>query len=301
MNGFLLTVILFMLLIIFVILYFLLKKNIKNFISQLNEINSKDTNSKILVSTSDADIKNLAISINKVIDEKKKVEAEYKRVDMELRRAIANVSHDLRTPLTSISGYIQLIEDKNTTEEEKKQYIDIVKRRTKSLRMLIEGFYELSRLDSNEYKLELKPIRLSDVLCDITVSFYNDFINKGIEPKLDIDEKSGEVLGDENAVRRVFSNLIQNMLRYGDKEVYISLKKTGNTITTIFQNDAEGLTIEDASNLFERFFTANKARNGQGTGLGLAITKRLVESMGHKISLKFEDGKLSMIILWKTL
>lgn len=301
MNGFLPAIIFLILLSIFAVLYFLLKKNIRDYTSQLNKINNEETNAKILVSSSDADMKKLALSINDTIDEKKKVEAEYKRIDMELRRAIANVSHDLRTPLTSISGYIELIDDKKTSEEDKKHYIDIIKRRTKSLRMLIEGFYELSRLDSNEYKFELKPVNLADVLCDITVSFYNDFVNKGIEPKLDIDEKSGEVMGDENAIRRVFSNLIQNVLRYGKKDVVISLKKTEDSIVTIFENDAQNLTKEDASHLFERFFTADRARNGQGTGLGLAITKRLVESMGHKISLEFKDEKLSIIIYWKTL
>lgn len=301
MNGFLPAIILFIISVVVLILYIMLKRDVRKFTSQLNEINKEDTNLKLFVSTSDADMRKLAVSINKTIDKKKKVEADYKRVDMELRRAITNVSHDLRTPLTSISGYIQLIDDKNTTEDEKKQYIDIIKRRTKSLRMLIEGFYELSRLDSNECKIELKPLKISDILCDTMVSFYNDFVSKGIEPKLSIDEKSGEILGDENAVRRVFSNLIQNMLRYGEKEVYISLERKGNIITTIFQNDAADLTDEDVSHLFERFFTANKARNGQGTGLGLAITKRLVESMGHEISLKLSDGKLSIIISWKAL
>lgn len=301
MNGFLPAIIFFILSIIFMTLYFLLKRSIRDFTSQLHEINKEETNAKVLVSYSDADMKDLALSINNTIDEKKKTEMEYKRVEMELRRAIANVSHDFRTPLTSISGYIQLIDDENTSEADKKQYIDVIRRRTKSLRMLIEGFYELSRLDSNECKFELKPVNLADVLCDITVSFYNDFVNKGIEPKLDIDEKSGEVMGDENAVRRVFSNLIQNVLRYGKKNVFISLKRTEDLTVTVFENDAQDLTQEDASHLFERFFTADRVRNGQGTGLGLTIAKKLVENMGHKISLEFKDKKLSIIIYWKTL
>lgn len=286
---------------IFLVLYILLKKNIKHINSQLNKINNTETNARLVTLSSDKDINKLAININKAIDEKKKTEAEYKKFDRELRQAIANVSHDLRTPLTSISGYMQLINDDTIKYEEKKQYIEIIKKRADSLKLLISGFYDLSRLDSNEFDLKLRSVNLSNVLCDIIASFYNDFTNIALEPCIDIDENTGNIIGDENAIRRVFSNLIQNMLRYGKKDAVISLKKNEGYIETIFKNDADGLKPCDASHLFERFFTADRARNGQGTGLGLAITKRLVEKMGHIISLEFKDDKLSIIIKWKCL
>lgn len=289
----------FILAAVFIILYILLKVNIRSIAFQLKYINEEETNARVRIHLQDHDIKELIILINKSIEEKKDTEAKYKKMDMELRRAIANVSHDLRTPLTSIVGYVELMEDKDVSEDEKRQYLDVVKRRTKSLQMLISGFYDLSRLDSNEYELELRLVNLSNILCDIIASFYNDFINNGVEPSIDIDDKSGEVIGNENAVRRVFSNLIQNMLRYGKKNVFISLKKSDDFIITVFRNDAYGLTKEDASHLFERFFRANRARNGKGTGLGLAIAKRLVEKMGHSISSELKDNKLSIIIKWK--
>lgn len=289
----------FILAAVFIVLYILLKVNIRSIASQLKYINEEETNARVRIHLQDHDIKELIILINKSIEEKKDTEAKYKKMDMELRRAIANVSHDLRTPLTSIVGYVELMEDKDISEDEKRQYLDVVKRRTKSLQMLISGFYDLSRLDSNEYELELRLVNLSNILCDIIASFYNDFINNGVEPSIDIDDKSGEVIGNENAVRRVFSNLIQNMLRYGKNNVFISLKKSDDFIITVFRNDAYGLTKEDASHLFERFFRANRARNGKGTGLGLAIAKRLVEKMGHSISSELKDNKLSIIIKWK--
>ncbi|MCY6960411.1 sensor histidine kinase [Clostridium brassicae] len=284
---------------IFITLYFLLKSEIKNITSQLNEINNNKTNSKILLGSNKRQLGKLALQINKILEKKQKNEAEHKRMDLELRQAIANISHDLRTPLTSIMGYMQLMEDDNLSQEEKKQYVDIVKNRTKALKVLITSFYDLSRLEANEYKFELRPLNLYNVMSETMVSFYNDFLNRGIEPNIDIDEKVPLVIVDENAVRRIISNLIQNMLKYGEGFVAISLKQKKEGLITTFTNDAPNLSDEDAKHLFERFFTADRARSGKNTGLGLAITKELVEQMGHTISVELSQGKLSIIIKWK--
>jgi signal transduction histidine kinase len=285
--------------IIFVTLYVLLHKEIKSITCQLNKINSIKTNSKVLLSLRDKNLEKLALEINKTLEEKRKTETEYKKIDLELRQAIANMSHDLRTPLTSIMGYIQLIEDESLPINEKKEYMDIVKKRAKSLQALITSFYDLSRLEAKEYKFELKSLSLPNILCDIIASFYNDFINKGIEPAIDIDQKAAMVIVDENAVRRVFSNLIQNMIKYGEKNVFISLKQQDNFIIIVFKNDAPNLSVEDASHLFERFFTVDRTRNGNNTGLGLAISKQLLEQMGHEISAELLDGELGITIKFK--
>lgn len=285
--------------IIFVTLYVLLHKEIKSITCQLNKINSIKTNSKVLLSLRDKNLEKLALEINKTLEEKRKTETEYKKIDLELRQAIANMSHDLRTPLTSIMGYIQLIEDESLPINEKKEYMDIVKKRAKSLQALITSFYDLSRLEAKEYKFELKSLSLPNILCDIIASFYNDFINKGIEPAIDIDQKAAMVIVDENAVRRVFSNLIQNMIKYGEKNVFISLKQQDNFIIIVFKNDAPNLSVEDASHLFERFFTVDRTRNGNNTGLGLSISKQLLEQMGHEISAELLDGELGITIKFK--
>lgn len=282
--------------VIFITLYVLLHKEVKDIACQLNKINSTKTNSKILLSFRNKNLEKLVLEINKTLEEKKKIEVEYKKMDLELRQAISNMSHDLRTPLTSIMGYIQLIEDKNLPEDEREEYIDVVKKRAKSLQILIFSFYDLSRLEAKEYKFELKSLNLSNIICDMIASFYNDFLNKGIEPTIDIDQKLPLIVGDENAIRRVFSNLIQNMLKYGEKNIFISLKQQDKFIIMTFKNDAPNLSGEDALHLFERFFTADRTRNGNSTGLGLAIVKELVEQMGHEIKAELFEGKLSITI-----
>lgn len=295
----LIIIILIIISIIFIVLYFSLRSNVSGIANRLNSINSTKTNSKILIYSTDKLIKNLALAINTSLDEKQQTEAEYKRMDLELRQAIANISHDLRTPLTSIMGYMQLIEDDSLPEAERKQYIDIVKNRSKSLQLLISGFYDLSRLEAKEYKFELKALNLYNIICDITASYYNDFLNSGIEPNIRLEENTKLVISDENAVRRIFSNLIQNMLKYGRKNVSISLKQHNGYVSTVFRNEAPDLKEEDVPRLFDRFFTGDKTRTENSTGLGLAITKQLVEQMGHVISAELIDGELSIEIRWK--
>lgn len=280
-------------------LLFLTKIEIKHITDNLKKINNIDTNQKVTLSFQNRSLQNLAREINKNIDKKQQTEVKYKHMDMELRQAIANISHDLRTPLTSIIGYIQLIKSDDLSKDEKNEYMDIILNRAKSLKMLIAGFFDLSRLEANEYAFELESISLSNILCELIASFYNDFTNKEIEPLIEIDESVPEIIGDENAIRRVFSNLIQNALKHGDKFISVSLKKDGNYIVTTFTNNANNLNPDDIDHLFERFFTGDRTRTGKNTGLGLAITKALVEQMGHSITANFKDNKLSIIIKWK--
>ena len=283
---------------IFIYLYFIQREAIKYTTKQLKNINHNKTNSKVLISGNNKQIINLVIEINKNLEEKQKSEAQYKSMDLELRQAIANISHDLRTPLTSILGYIQLIEDDKLSGEEKKEYIDIVKNRSKALQGLITGFYDLSRLEAREYKFEKKIMSLADVLSDMLAAFYNDFVNKVIEPEVIITEEQLPVNADEQAVRRVFSNLIQNILNYGKHCASIRLQRYNGYMVTIFENDAPDLKQEDVPRIFERFFTGDRTRNGKGTGLGLAITKELVEQMGSTITASLNNRKLCIEIKW---
>lgn len=300
MQG-LIIVFLMIITVVFATLYILLHKELKNITKQLKEINNTKTNSKILISFSNNLVKNLALEINKSLEKKSAAEAEHKRMDLEIRQSISNISHDLRTPLTSIIGYIQLMEDDSLSQNERSQYIDIIKKRAKSLQTLICSFYDLSRLEGREYKFDLKALNLYNILCDLIAVSYNDFISNEIEPIIDIDEQIPMIIADENAVRRIISNLIQNMIKYSNEFISISLKYNKDHIILNFTNDAPNLKEDDVKYLFQRFFTADRTRSGESTGLGLAIAKELVEQMGHEIFAKLSKDKLSIIIKWKVI
>ena len=270
---------------------------------QLRRISSEiDRNMKeyvnIRTSSIDKDFENLVNHINAIFDEKQRIVSEKNRTEEELRASICNMSHDLRTPLTSIMGYLQMVRDTNTSAEEREEYLDIVEKRTKSLQILISSFYDLSRIQGNEYKFQLKSINLSNILCENIALFYNDFISNGIEPVVEIDENINSIISDEAAVGRIFSNLIGNMIKHGEGFVKIILRKENNHIITEFINKSCEITEENVDKLFNRFYTTNHSRSDNNTGLGLYITKVLVEKLGHSIKGQVKNNMLTIKIQW---
>ncbi|WP_195988285.1 HAMP domain-containing sensor histidine kinase [Clostridium sp. D53t1_180928_C8] len=247
----------------------------------------------------DKDLEALVAEVNLIFDSKQKVVAEKKKTEEELRASIANMSHDLRTPLTSIMGYLQMIRLENISENDKNEYMDIVEKRTKSLQQLISSFYDLSRIEGNEYNFQYKKVNLNNILCENIAIFYNDFINNNIEPIIESDEDIKEIISDEGAITRIFSNLIGNMIKHGENFVKITLKQEEDVIITEFINKATELTEENVDKLFERFYTVDKSRSDRNTGLGLYITKVLVEKLGYNITATIDNENLVIKIIWK--
>ncbi|MBU3105101.1 sensor histidine kinase [Clostridium gasigenes] len=284
---------------IFIALYIFYASELKNINTQLKKINEAKTNSKILLTSSNKELRKLIIEVNKNIEEKQNSEATYKRLDLGIRQSIANISHDLRTPLTSVMGYIHLIEDENLEKEERSEYLDVIKNRTRDLEELITSFYDLSRLEGKEYKFEMTSININNIMCEVLGSFYKDLLKSNIKSIVDVEETPYFIIGDNIATKRVISNLVQNIIKYGEGDVIFSLKRNGDYVVTIFENKAEKITKEDVEKLFERFFIADRSRTGKGTGLGLAITKELVHQMGHEIKAELIGDRLRTTITWK--
>ncbi|SDP82181.1 sensor histidine kinase [Clostridium gasigenes] len=284
---------------IFIALYIFYTSELKNINTQLKKINETKTNSKILLTSSNKELRKLIIEVNKNIEENQKSEAIYKRLDLGIRQSIANISHDLRTPLTSVMGYIHLIEDENLEKEERSEYLDVIKNRTRDLEELITSFYDLSRLEGKEYKFEMTFININNIMCEVLGSFYKDLLKSNIKSIVEVEETPYFIIGDNIAIKRVISNLVQNIIKYGEGDVIFSLKRNGDYIVTIFENKAEKITKEDVEKLFERFFTADRSRTGKSTGLGLAITKELVNQMGHEIKAELIGDRLRTTITWK--
>lgn len=271
---------------------------------EFRRINKEITNNldeyvNIKTKSVDKDVENLVQNINLIFDSKQKVVAEKKKNEEELRASISNMSHDLRTPLTSIMGYLQMIRSEKASETDKKEYMDIVEKRTRSLQQLISSFYDLSRIEGNEYNFNYKKVNLSNVLCENIALFYNDFINNSIEPVIEIEEGIKEIISDEGAITRIFSNLIGNMIKHGENFVKITLKQENDVIITEFINKATGLTQENVDKLFDRFYTVDNSRSDRNTGLGLYITKILVEKLGHNIKANLKEDNLVISITWK--
>ena len=285
-------------LIVLLIIFILKTKEINRLTLELKKLNREGKIEKLRLSLPNKNIENLVVEINTLIDDKRKIENIYKEKDMELREAIANMSHDLRTPLTSIMGYVYLLNDDKLDKEERKEYLKIIEKRSAVLNDLITNFYGLSRIQADQYEIKFEPVNLELVLGEIIAAFYETLDYKFGEPEINIEEGLGPVLGDKQALNRIFTNLIENIIKHGEGEVKISLKKKNKYIVMEFSNKAEDLESKDVNRIFEKFFTKDRMRTGQNTGLGLAIVKLLVEKQGQKIEAKKGGNRLIINIIW---
>lgn len=285
-------------LIVLLIIFILKTKEINRLTLELKKLNSEGKIEKLRLLLPNKNIENLIVEINTLIDDKRKMENIYKEKDMELREAIANMSHDLRTPLTSIMGYVYLLNDDKLDKEERKEYLKIIEKRSLVLNDLITSFYGLSRIQADQYEIKFEPVNLELVLGEIIAAFYETLDYKFGEPEINIEEGLGPVLGDKQALNRIFTNLIENIIKHGEGEVKISLKKKNKYIVMEFSNKAEELGLKDVNRIFEKFFTKDRMRTGQNTGLGLAIVKLLVEKQGQKIEAKKVGNRLVINIIW---
>ena len=272
------------------------KREFRRINKQITE--NLDEYANVKTKSVDKDIENLVESINLIFDSRQKIVAQKNKNEEKIRESISNMSHDLRTPLTSIMGYLQMIKSEKSSEADKKEYMDIVEKRTKSLQQLISSFYDLSRMEGNEYNFNYKKVNLSSILCENIAVFYNDFRNNNIEPIIEIDENVKDIISDDGAINRIFSNLITNMIKHGESFVKITLRQENDVISTEFINKATRLTEENVDKLFDRFYTVDNSRSDKNTGLGLYITRIMVEKLGHSISSKIDNGYLKIEIIW---
>lgn len=280
--------------VILLTIIFRYRKDIKYISAQIEESQGEYTN--IRMNTLDKSLEDLVIKINNIYDLNQQATSKIKHREEELRHIIANMTHDLRTPLTSIMGYLQLIKSANLTEEEREKYFNIIEKRTETLQELVESFHELSRLNSNEYQFELKTVNLSNILCETVALFYHDFTNKNIEPIINIEENIPNIISDETALTRIFTNLINNMLKHGKDTVIINLAQKKDKLVAEFINHAPDLQQDQISHIFDRFFTGDRARSNKNTGLGLYIAKTLAEQLGHEIGAELIDETLKITV-----
>lgn len=273
----------------------MLKKEIKNVENQLDSITHSETNSLINSNFIDYNLINLIKKINNYI--KIRNEQEYKNNESRdtLKKTVLNMSHDVRTPLTSVEGYLQMLELNDVQEVDKKRYLNIVKERVGLLHEMLESFFDLAKLESNTFHFELNRINIYSLLIDTVTLYYGDFTNNKIDVTLNIEECLYAIV-DENVMKRVFHNLINNMIKHNAHIVRIKGYKKKDAIRLEFMNDTTDINNDNVKLLFDKFYTVSESRTKKNTGLGLAITKELVSKMNGKIEAVYNDNQLTIII-----
>ena len=280
--------------------FFVLERGMRRAGEQIKSQMENRSTARILTPCPGAAAEELFQSVNKLMELRQWEGVAYRQKEQDLRRQIANVSHDLRTPLTSILGYLQLLEQEDLPEEKRREYLAVVESRARTLQALITAFYDLSRVEGGEWKLEREQVDLSRELGDQLAASYEQLEEAGIQVTVDIEPGLPPVWGDRNAVVRVLSNLLTNALKHGSDHLTVCLRREGDRVVSEFSNGAPHMTDEDAVHVFERFYTADRMRTGQNTGLGMAIVKALVEQMGHETSADLQNGEFTVTVRWKT-
>lgn len=276
--------------VVFLCLWLSLRQSLKEMTQELQNILLGDTNQLITLSTADPAARQAADTLNDQLRELRKQKLRLQNGDAELKTAITNISHDIRTPLTAICGYLDLLEGEKMPEQSRK-YLNIIRERTDVMTSLTEELFRYSIVNAEEESLQLEPVRLNDVLEVSLAAFYGVLTEKGITPEISMPEEPVVRILDRKALERVFGNLLSNAARYAEGALTVCLTEDGSVW---FENPVENLTDVDAKMLFHRFYTVERGKNS--TGLGLAIAKQLTERMGGTITANVENKKLRVTV-----
>lgn len=270
----------------------MMQKSMDEICSCLSEHLSSDTNQLITVSSSDKYVRLLASEIAKQLAELRRQRRQYINGDRELKEAVTNISHDLRTPLTAICGYLELLETEEMTDNTRR-YLEQISNRTEALKVLTEELFRYSVISSVS-DLSYEKVNVGRVLEETLISFYGAFEQKNITPNISLPDGVIIRFLDKSALSRIFGNIISNAVKYSDGDFSVIMTNTGE-IT--FSNTASELSSVDVGKLFDRFYTVDSAR--KSTGLGLSIAKLLTERMGGCISADYKGNTLSITFSFK--
>lgn len=268
---------------------YMLRKSAKEIKTAFAEKLITDTNTLIDISCGDRCMRDLADSLNQQLEILQKERHRFHQGDLELKNAITSISHDLRTPLTAIFAYLDLL-NREEINEKVRRYLAQIQNRANVLKNLTEELFHYSVVTTSQ---ELKPERVNvvHILQESLLSFYGVMQEKEIQPQIDLPEIPVWRELDVSALNRIFSNIISNAVKYTDGDFSVCMKEEGSII---FSNRAESLNIVSVGRLFDRFYTVEERRNS--TGLGLSIAKNLTERMGGLIDANYTDGKLFVTV-----
>lgn len=269
---------------------YLLRRAIREAADELDEKLRTDTNTLISISSGDRAIRALAARMNRQLAALRRERLRLQNGDAELKNAVTNISHDLRTPLTAICGHIELLLQEPLPETAARR-IEIIRERAEAMRDLTKELFKYSVINASADDLRMAPVSLNDVLEQSIAGLYGALTARGIQPQIEMPDAPVVRTLDEAAMRRVFDNVIGNAARYSDGDLWVALAPDGEIR---IENSAANLTAVQAARLFDRFYTVNSACGG--TGLGLSIAKGLTEKMGGKIGADVRAGRLRVRI-----
>ena len=283
-------------LLIITIKYILYRRQIKSICRQIQFVSEDITNHRVRTDLTEKELVELAQLLNEMSDKHNKESVELINKDRRLKETLTSVSHDIRTPLTSLKGYFELLMSEEDTDK-KLQYAGVMNERMDNLSDLLDELFTYTKLQNQDYKLELEECDMTKLVLDTIFSFYESFKQAKIEPKLDIDEKKHMVMANDVAMKRVISNIVKNAVVHGVGQLEISYGVDEEKLYFICKNKVAHPENIDVTQIFDRFYKADKARSEKSTGLGLAIAKEFTEKMGGSIKAELEGDVFAVKLI----
>jgi hypothetical protein len=268
---------------------YLLHKDMDALRADLREHLASDTNTLLSVRSNDRTFQKLAADLNRELRLLRRERRRYQQGDLELKEDVTNISHDLRTPLTAICGYLDLLEREEKSEAVAR-YLAQIENRVDAMKSLTEELFRYSVVTSTQ-ELHVERVDIKRALEESLLGFYGAMQEKGIQPELDLPEEPVYRELDAGALNRIFSNILSNALKYSDGDLAVTMREEGSID---FANTAKELDAVTVGRLFDRFYTVEANRNS--TGLGLSIAKLLTERMGGSIRAAYDSGRLVICI-----
>lgn len=268
-----------------------LKRHVEEVGQALDKAIREENYKVLLYNSNEIVVQQLLVAINKLMDEKRLERIIREERDLRIKEMLSNVSHDLKTPLTVITGYAEMISgDKSIDEVEKEEMLHSLVDKVKEVNQLITRFFTLAKLESGDEKIQIGRVNLSEIIRDNVIAFHNILEEKGFRVEVELSEEDLWVQGNVEALNRILSNIISNAVRYGSEGKYLGVivAENSNFVNIDISDMGQGINKADIDKVFERSYTGSKSRSSEdsGSGLGLTITKALVKALGGNIQVQ---------------
>lgn len=277
--------------------YWKYQRQVKDICRQLSFLMKHDSNMPITRELDFGGIGELADTLNEWLERERREKKEYRKKEKMISDTYTNLSHDIRTPLTSLDGYFQLMENCENPEEQKR-YMKIIQERISSLKEMLEELFTFTKLKNDTFRLEMTECCINKIVKDTIFSYYDEWTGRGIEPEIQMTEELLFLNGNEQGIRRILQNIIKNGLDHGEKKICISLKTIEHNVQIQIKNQVNDVEKIKVDQVFERFYKADEARSKTSSGLGLSIAKELVLRMDGEISARIEEKEFCVEILF---
>ena len=266
------------------------QRQVKDICRQLAFLMKHDSNMLIHREFDLGGIGMLSDRLNDLLELRRKEKQYYQEKETLIADTYTNLSHDIRTPLTSLDGYFQLMEACENVEEQRR-YLNIIHERIHSLNEMLEELFMFTKLKNESYRLELTSCCINRILKETVFSYYDDWVRREIQPDIQITEEQLYIDGNKQGLSRIIQNVIKNGLDHGEKKIRIVLKREQNQAVLRISNQMTASEQIDIEHVFDRFYKADAARSKTSTGLGLSIAREFVRRMNGEIGAKIEENE----------